>query len=199
MPYLDAVKLLIGGSIDLYIVPVVPGTYDIQCTIPGHADGGMRGTITVTGPPANIDLEVDPMFDTALATDARRSGSHAVWTSPTRLMFEMQELGGGAYAYSTANLTMAVDVGHILQFSNPSTNSEKHYFTAPEFYRTLVTRKAQDTQAEIKVPYFRAVELLIGGSTELFIVPTVAATYDSQCTIPGHAAGGMMGTIIVTP
>lgn len=26
-----------------------PGTYEYFCSVPGHANGGMRGTLTVTG------------------------------------------------------------------------------------------------------------------------------------------------------
>ncbi len=64
----------------------------------------------------------------------------------------------------------------------------------------MVTRKAQDSQAEIKVPYFKAVELLAGGaahSTDLYIVPTVPGSYELICTVAGHAELGMTGTIIV--
>jgi uncharacterized cupredoxin-like copper-binding protein len=62
-----------------------------------------------------------------------------------------------------------------------------------------VTRKAEDSQAEIKVPYFKAIELLIGGSTDLYIVPTVAGSYGVVCTVTGHEAAGMTGTITVAP
>jgi uncharacterized cupredoxin-like copper-binding protein len=28
-------------------VTLSPGTYDFLCTVPGHADGGMKGKLTV--------------------------------------------------------------------------------------------------------------------------------------------------------
>ena len=63
----------------------------------------------------------------------------------------------------------------------------------------MVTRKAEDSQAEIKPLYFNAIELLIGGETELFMVPTKTGTFQSVCTIPGHEALGMKGTVKVSP
>ena len=75
--------------------------------------------------------------------------------------------------------------------------SSKHYYTAAEFYQTVVIRKAEDSQAEIKAPYLRAIELLMGGNATLFVVPTVLGEYDVICTIEGHVALGMGGTITV--
>ena len=40
-PYFDAVELKIGGTLEVYFVPVLGGTYDILCTITGHAAAGM--------------------------------------------------------------------------------------------------------------------------------------------------------------
>jgi len=64
-----------------------------------------------------------------------------------------------------------------------------------------VSRKTQDSDAEIKAPYFKAVELLYDAvnarSLEMFLVPTTAGSYPVVCTIPGHADAGMTGTITV--
>ena len=35
------------GALPVDVVPVDPGEYDVICTIPGHAEKGMRGTLTV--------------------------------------------------------------------------------------------------------------------------------------------------------
>ncbi|MEN8042080.1 MAG: plastocyanin/azurin family copper-binding protein [Actinomycetota bacterium] len=44
---LDAVKA--GKSDSLVVTFDEPGVYQILCTIPGHFDNGMRGTVTVEG------------------------------------------------------------------------------------------------------------------------------------------------------
>lgn len=36
-----------GGEAEWFIVPVQAGSFDLQCTIPGHTEGGMVGEITV--------------------------------------------------------------------------------------------------------------------------------------------------------
>ena len=197
-PYFDEVELLVGGALEIYFVPVLPGTYDIVCTIPGHKTLGMVGRITITGGVGNqLDLEIPGDYNTALATDPRKSGSHAVWTTRVDATMLIEEQP--SYRFVPKDLALTRDQAYKIVLRSAAGNSEKHYYTAASFYRTVVLRKAEDSQAEIKAPYFNAIELLLGGSTQLFVVPTVAGTYSAECTIPGHVAAGMTGTIIVTP
>lgn len=37
-----------GGTTTLDVSELEPGTYDMVCTVAGHKDSGMTGTITVT-------------------------------------------------------------------------------------------------------------------------------------------------------
>ena len=198
-PYFDDFELLTGtNELELYFVPVIEGHYDLICTIEGHETLGMVGEIHITcGTGLALDLQVDRSFNSALMSDPRRSGSHAVWASAQTITLEMVETGQSDYSFSPDTLTVNAGSAYVLQITNPAANSSKHYFTAVDFFQTLVTRKAQDGNAEIKVPYFKAVELLIGGTMELYIVPTVPGTYDFICTITGHEEAGMVGTIIV--
>ncbi|NIS75957.1 MAG: hypothetical protein GTO08_11945 [Deltaproteobacteria bacterium] len=46
-PYLTAVEVFPGRSIDLYFVPVSQDTYELTCTIKGHAEMGMAGHVVV--------------------------------------------------------------------------------------------------------------------------------------------------------
>lgn len=47
-PYLTAVEVYKkGGTIELFIVPVRKGVYEVICTIDDHKDKGMTGSITV--------------------------------------------------------------------------------------------------------------------------------------------------------
>lgn len=201
-PYFDDIELQVNGELELYFVPVIEGDYQIWCTIPGHREKGMEGELhIICGEGLSLDLEVDPDFDAALAADDRRSGSNLVWESAQDLTVSMNEIsfepGLEEMTFEPSDLTLQVDTAYVLTVENPAANASKHYYTAAEFYQTVVTRKAEDSKAEIKVPYFKAIELLIGGSTELFIVPTVTGTYDVLCTVPGHADFGMTGTIAV--
>jgi uncharacterized cupredoxin-like copper-binding protein len=198
-PYFDAVELLVGGTLDIYFVPVLAGTYDIICTITGHQEAGMVGTATITGGDGyQLDLEVAADFDPALMTDARRSGSHAVWATAVDVTVDMFESADfTTLGYVPPDLDLTQGVGYKLRLQNAPGHQSKHYYTASELYKTLVLRKAEDSQAEIKAPYLKAVELLIGGATTLFNVPTKTGTYEVICTITGHVASGMKGTISV--
>lgn len=47
-PYFSAVEVFKkGGSVELFLVPVAKGTYEVICTIDDHKDKGMTGSITV--------------------------------------------------------------------------------------------------------------------------------------------------------
>ncbi len=48
---LDAVSPEVGpgGTVELALGTLAPGTYEVYCTIAGHADSGMVATLTVTG------------------------------------------------------------------------------------------------------------------------------------------------------
>lgn len=74
---------------------------------------------------------------------------------------------------------------------------KKHYFTAPEFYQAIATRKVEAGKAEIKAPYFKAFELLPGGELELFFVAVDKGEYDVYCTIEDHRDQGMEGVLVI--
>ena len=201
-PYFDAVELLPGGVLELYFVPVVAGTYDIICTITGHKAAGMTATATITGGEGyQLDLEVAADFNTALITDARRSGGDPVWDTAADVTVAMFESGAtlDQLGFVPPDLNLTKDAGYKLALSNSSSHASKHYYTAAEFYKSVVLRKAEDSQAEIKAPYLKAIELLIGGSSTLFMVPTATGSFNVVCTIEGHEAAGMVGTIAVSP
>jgi uncharacterized cupredoxin-like copper-binding protein len=195
-PHFEAVEMKTGGTaLEWYFVAVMPGTYQIVCTIPGHRELGMTATATITGGEGyELDLEIASDFDMALANDPRKSGSHDVWNSRLDALVTMSET---PYGFVPTDLDLTENVAYMVTIDNPDGHESKHYFTAAEFYKTIVTRKAEDSQAEIKPLYFTAVELLIGGTTELFVVPTSTGTFESVCTIEGHAAAGMRGTVVV--
>ena len=46
-PYFSALELYPGQTLELFFVAVRPGTYDLRCTIPGHAQKGMTGAVKI--------------------------------------------------------------------------------------------------------------------------------------------------------
>lgn len=78
-----------------------------------------------------------------------------------------------------------------------NTFDKPHYWTAPAFFRSVATRKLQTADAEIKAPYFDAIELLAKGTAELFVVPVTKGSFEVYCTIDDHREKGMEGKIVV--
>lgn len=46
-PYLTAVEVYPRKTLEWFLVPLKTGTFDVVCTIPGHAEQGMKGKIEV--------------------------------------------------------------------------------------------------------------------------------------------------------
>lgn len=92
-----------------------------------------------------------------------------------------------------------------LVIHNPS--SQKHYFTAEAFARSIFTRKVQVMHpltkkssspiAEVK-GNINEIEVYPGGTTEWWFVPIKTLnTSRLLCTIKGHTQAGMIGTIVI--
>ena len=88
-----------------------------------------------------------------------------------------------------------------LVLRNPS--PMKHYFSSEGLSRAVFTRKVQvlgpqgERIAEIK-GQIREIEVYPQGVAEWWFVPIQSGTFDDlTCTIPGHAAAGMKGTLTI--
>jgi len=46
-PYFSAIEVYPGRTLDLYFIPVKKGSYQLICTVAGHADMGMKGDIRI--------------------------------------------------------------------------------------------------------------------------------------------------------
>ena len=90
------------------------------------------------------------------------------------------------FAYSPETLVFLEGVPTRLVIENQG--SQKHYFTAEDFFRAIAARKVQsNTDGEIKAPYFTAIEVYPGRSLNLYFVPITRGAYPLHCTIPGHS------------
>lgn len=106
------------------------------------------------------------------------------------------ELGtvGGKLVFTPNNLSFETGRLYKLILKNPS--KDKHYFSALRFAAAIWTRKVETESSEIKGAV-REIELKPGGAAEWFFVPVQAGSFPVECTIPGHADGGMVGQITV--
>ncbi|MBI5342697.1 MAG: hypothetical protein HZB63_05190 [Deltaproteobacteria bacterium] len=46
-PYFTAVEVYAGKTMEWFLVPMKKGTFDLLCTVKGHAEHGMKGTIEI--------------------------------------------------------------------------------------------------------------------------------------------------------
>ena len=124
-------------------------------------------------------------------TNASEIVGAADWKAMQTIEVDLEE-----YAYGPDEIRLKAGQPYKLVLKN--IGEKKHYFTAPEFYKTIATRKVQaNGMGEIKVPYLLALEVLVGGQLDLYFVPVTKGTYPVYCTIDNHREEGMEGSIIV--
>jgi len=139
---------------------------------------------------AIVVLLLAPFAFAAEGPDMAKVLAGADWSKMETVTVTMNE-----YAFSPSPIALKAGVPTKLVLRNGG--KEHHYFVAEKFFRTVATRKVQGSDGEVKAPFLAAVEVYAGKSIEWFLVPTEKGTFDLLCTVQGHAANGMKGTIEV--
>lgn len=103
----------------------------------------------------------------------------------------------GEYEYSPSEVVFKAGQPYKLELINRG--KKKHYYTAPEFFKAIATRKVQsNTDGEVKAPYFTDLEMMAeGGQLDLYFVPVKKGTYEVWCPIEDHRDLGSEGTITI--
>ena len=191
VPYFTEIEVFAGKTVDLYLIPLIPGTYDLVCEIEGHFEAGMFGTITVTGEtPAAPALQLADVASGPWVQDGQALVDAADWDAAGLLTIELSE-----FAFTPSEIALTAGQPYIITVTNVGT--VKHEFTAEDFFGTVAFRKAEDASGEFKAPAPREVEVFAGESIDLYLIPTADGTYDLVCEIEGHFEAGMFGTITV--
>jgi uncharacterized cupredoxin-like copper-binding protein len=192
VPFFTEIEVFAGKKAELFLIPLVPGTYDLLCEIEGHYEAGMFGTITVTGQtPASPALELAAVASGPWVQDGAALVEAADWDAKQELTIDLSE-----YAFAPKEFTLTAGQPYEVKVVNKGT--VKHEFTAEDFFGSVAFRKAEDASAEFKAPAPREVEVFAGKTIELYLIPTKAGTYKLVCEIEGHFEAGMFGTITVT-
>ncbi|MFA5891579.1 MAG: cupredoxin domain-containing protein [Actinomycetota bacterium] len=145
--------------------------------------------------PSNVATSPTPSA-TALGADQYVQNASAFvdaanWDAAATVRLELGEM-----YFKPEVLTFEAGKPYKVEIVNAG--KKDHEFVAGDFFRSIATRKAEDTSAEVKVPYFTEVEVLAGKSTELLFVAVMPGTFEMLCEIEGHREEGMEGTITVT-
>ncbi len=191
VPYFTEIEVFAGKSVELFLIPLIPGTYDLVCEIEGHYEAGMFGTITVTGAaPTSPAVELADVGDGPWVQDAAALVKAADWDTKKEITIELSE-----FAFTPKDLDLVAGQPYVIKVVN--VGDVKHEFTAEDFFGSIAFRKAEDASGEFKGPAPREVEVFAGTEIELYLIPTQPGTYDLVCEIEGHFEAGMFGTITV--
>ena len=193
VPYFTEIEVFAGKQVDLYFVPMVPGTYELVCEIEGHYEAGMFGTITVTGQTPTSPAPIYASISSApWLTDGAALVKAADWGSMETVVVEL-----GEFFFKPDDIRLRVGHPYKIILDNQR-GDVKHEATAGGFFNTVAFRKVQDASGEYKTPAPLEIETFAGKETELFLIPTKVGTYELVCEIEGHYEAGMFGTITVT-
>lgn len=141
--------------------------------------------LALTGLLLNACAGVDYIADSEARVKA------ADWSRMQNASVVMQE-----YSYQPETLRFKAGVPYKLELLN--SGKSKHYFTAPEFFKAIASRKVQsNADGEVKAPYFSALEVYPGRSLDLYFIAVTPGRYKLHCTIPGHEEQGMHGSIVI--
>lgn len=165
-----------GQSVDV-TVNLPPGTYTFYCSVPGHREAGMVGTLTVidsgtsasSGISRQAPAEQTAPEPTPPATN-QPSASSISDTAPTAV-----ELSAVDISFDPKELTIPADTDVAITITNHGVL--QHDFVLDE--------------AGVKS------DLLNGGDSTTVTVNLPVGTYTFYCSVPGHKEAGMTGTLIV--
>jgi uncharacterized cupredoxin-like copper-binding protein len=192
VPFFTEIEVFAGKKAELFLIPLIPGTYKLVCEIEGHYEAGMFGTITVTGQtPASPAIDLAEVASGPWVQDGAALVEAADWDTKQELTIELSE-----FAFTPKEFTLTAGQPYVLKVVDKG--DVKHEFTAEDFFGSVAFRKAEDASAEFKAPAPREVEVFAGKTIELYLIPTKAGTYRLVCEIEGHFEAGMFGTITVT-
>jgi uncharacterized cupredoxin-like copper-binding protein len=192
VPFFTEIEVFAGKKAELFLIPLIPGTYKLVCEIEGHFEAGMFGTITVTGAtPTAPALELANVDTGPWLQDGAALVKAADWDTKQEITIELSE-----FAFTPKEFTLTAGQPYVVKVVDKGT--VKHEFTAEDFFGSVAFRKAEDASAEFKAPAPREVEVFAGKTVELYLIPTKAGTYKLVCEIEGHLEAGMFGTITVT-
>jgi uncharacterized cupredoxin-like copper-binding protein len=155
------------------------GDYQYECTVPGHAAAGMVGTLTLAaggGAAAPATESTPATGDTGSTPAAATESTPAIVASP---------------AASPAASSNGLEVTANDIYFDPKTLEG----TANTDITISITNKGQAVH-DFAIPDLNILsEMIQPGQTVTVTVNAPAGTYQYECTVPGHAAAGMVGML----
>jgi nitrite reductase (NO-forming) len=157
-----------------------PGEYEFYCSVPGHAAAGMVGTLVVQ----EVGAAAAPAGDDAA------EGEDAAAASPAA---EDEAAAGSA----DVGPLIAIDIGWVLGDLSTLAGDTVTLTVSPGTTFDLVSEGA--AEHDFVVDELGVDVTVAPGETTQVTIPEDAAAgeYEFYCSVPGHAAAGMVGTLVV--
>ncbi len=160
-------KLLNPGESETVTVNAPAGDYTYYCSVPGHRQAGMEGTLTISADAAQAapadDAAAEDQGDAAPAGGEAGAGATDLTVSAVDIAFEEKELSAPADTEVTITIT--------------NNGNSQHDFVIDELGI--------------------ATKLLNPGESETVTINAPAGSYTYYCSVPGHRQAGMEGTLTV--
>lgn len=199
VPFFTEIEVFAGKTVELFVIPIMPGSFEMLCLIPGHREAGMEGTITVTG---SMPAVPEPVVGSMAEGPWLQNGPELVeaasetWDAKAQTIRIEAGEDGAAMFFEPKQSTLKVGVPYVIELVN--VGAIKHEYTADELFPTVAFRKAEDAEGEYKGLLLNEAEVMAGKQLDLYLIPTKTGTFEIVCEIEGHREAGMVGTITVT-
>lgn len=197
--FFTEIEVFAGKTASLFVIPIVPGSFEMLCEIEGHREAGMEGTITVTGTAPAVPA---PVLGSLTAGPWLQDGpdlveaASATWDAKAETVRIEAGEDGGRMFFRPNQLVLKAGTPYVIELVN--VGKIKHEYTAAEFFPTVAFRKAEDAEGEYKTLLLTEAEVLAGMQLDLYLIPTKTGTFEISCEITGHREAGMVGTIEIT-
>lgn len=174
-----AVTIEPGGTEEV-VINAPAGEYEFYCSVPGHKAAGMVGTLIVSGDAAPEEAPAEPVeaeqeaADDAAPADEPADEETAPAAEPAAAAEPVTVASHDIY-FEPAEITIPADTD--VTFMLPNEGVTLHDFSID----------ALGIAVDIAP-----------GETQEVVINAPAGEYEFYCSVPGHKAAGMVGTLIVT-
>lgn len=187
-----------GQTIELFVVPVMPGTYDLTgLAADGTPVDGMTGTANVSGDvPTTPQPVIEDVSTVGVPEGAADMLAAAIPTwdataiAVTITMGDTEE----AHFFEPSDTVLKVGVPATITFVNAGTTM--HVYEMADFLKTAVLKQVTGTGGWNTGGLAKPADVEAGVTTSLSIIPTQAGTFELTDSAPGMES--MRATITVT-
>jgi uncharacterized cupredoxin-like copper-binding protein len=168
----------------------VGDTYTYYCSIPGHRESGMEGTLTIVEASAPAEEAAPAEGDAASTPEAEAEGSPAA---------DEPVAEEDLIAVPAEALEMMEDPSVIaLEATDPYNWSKKEISAAPGQVIRVLNRGV--LEHDFVIDEFDISQVLVFGEPVDIQVPAdaeVGSTHEYYCSVPGHRERGMVGVLTI--